>query len=150
MDRNWEDIFLCFPFGWKTSGKTVRPEDRPCPSGAGSCTHKELASQVSRDFSDITKKLATACFYGGTSYGGQIECMRNGIDILVETSDRIKDHLPVSLSILISSGCIGEGNGNPLQCSCLENPRVRGAWGAAIYGVAQSQKWLKWLSSSRV
>ena len=35
--------------------------------------------------------------------------------------------------------CIGEGNGNPLQCSCLENPRDRGAWWAAVYGVAQSQ-----------
>ena len=43
--------------------------------------------------------------------------------------------------------CIGEGNGNPLQCSCLENPRDGGAWWAVIYGVAQSQTWLKWLSS---
>ena len=38
---------------------------------------------------------------------------------------------------------IGEGNGNPLQCSCLENPRDRGAWWAAVYGVAQSQTRLK-------
>ena len=44
--------------------------------------------------------------------------------------------------------CIGEGNGNPLQCSCLENPRDRGAWWAAVYGVAQSRTQLKWLSSS--
>ena len=43
---------------------------------------------------------------------------------------------------------IGEGNGNPLQCSCLENPRDGGAWQAAIYVVAQSQTWLKRLSSS--
>ena len=42
-------------------------------------------------------------------------------------------HFPFSLS------CIGEGNGNPLQCSCLENPRDGGAWWAAVYGVAQSQ-----------
>ena len=42
---------------------------------------------------------------------------------------------------------IGEGNGNPLQCSCLENPRDGGAWWAAVYGVAQGQTWLKWLSS---
>ena len=47
-----------------------------------------------------------------------------------------------------SLSCIGEGNGNPLQCSCLENPRDGGAWWAAIYGVAQSWTWLKWLSSS--
>ena len=44
--------------------------------------------------------------------------------------------------------CIGEGNGNPLQCSCLENPRDGGAWWAAIYGVAQSRTRLKRLSSS--
>ena len=42
----------------------------------------------------------------------------------------------------------GEGNGNPLRCSCLENPRDRGAWWAAINGIAQSQTRLKWLSSS--
>ena len=42
----------------------------------------------------------------------------------------------------------GEGNGNPLQCSCLENLRDGGAWWAAIYGVTQSRTWLKWLNSS--
>ena len=47
-----------------------------------------------------------------------------------------------------SRWCIGEGNGNPLQCSCLENPRDVGAWWAAVYGVAQSWTRLKWLSSS--
>ena len=44
--------------------------------------------------------------------------------------------------------CIGEGNGNPLQCSYLENPRDGGAWWAAIYGVAQSRTQLERLSSS--
>ena len=47
-----------------------------------------------------------------------------------------------------SLSCIREGNGNPLQCSCLENPRDGGAWWAAICGVAQSRTRLKWLSSS--
>ena len=47
-----------------------------------------------------------------------------------------------------SPSCTGEGNGNPLQCSCLENPRDKGAWWAAVYGVAQSRTRLKWLSSS--
>ena len=47
-----------------------------------------------------------------------------------------------------SLSCIGEGNGNPLQCSCLENPRDGGAWWAAVYGVAQSRTRQKWLSSS--
>ena len=44
--------------------------------------------------------------------------------------------------------CLGEGNGNPLQCSCLESPRDGGAWWPAVYGVTQSWTWLKWLSSS--
>jgi len=48
----------------------------------------------------------------------------------------------------LSLSCIGEGNGNPLQCSCLENPRDGGAWWAAVYGVAQSRTRLKRLSSS--
>ena len=47
-----------------------------------------------------------------------------------------------------SLSCIGEGNGNPLQCSCLESPRDGRAWWAAVYGVAQSQTRLKPLSSS--
>ena len=55
-----------------------------------------------------------------------------------EESDRTERlHFHFSLS------CIGEGNGNPLQCSCLENPRDGGAWWAAVYGVAQSQTRLK-------
>ena len=52
-----------------------------------------------------------------------------------DTTERL--HFPFSLS------CIGEGNGNPLQCSCLENPRDGGAWWAAVSGVAQSQTRLK-------
>ena len=60
-----------------------------------------------------------------------------------EQSDKIERlHFHFSLS------CLGEGNGNPLQCSCLENPRDRGAWLAAVSGVAQSRTRLKWLSSS--
>ena len=47
-----------------------------------------------------------------------------------------------------SLSCNGEGNGNPLQCSCLDNPRDGGAWWAAVYGVAQSRTRLKQLSSS--
>ena len=55
-----------------------------------------------------------------------------------DTTERLHFHLSLS--------CIGEGNGNPLQCSCLENPRDGGAWWAAVYGVAQSWTRLKWLS----
>ena len=53
-----------------------------------------------------------------------------------------------SLHFHFSLSCIGEGHGNPLQCSCLENPRDGGAWQGAVYGVAQSQTRLKRLSSS--
>ena len=52
------------------------------------------------------------------------------------------------LHFYFSLSCIGEGNGNPLQYSCLENPRDGGAWWAAVYGVAQSRTRLKRLSSS--
>ena len=53
-------------------------------------------------------------------------------------------------TIAYSLSCVGEGNGNPLQCSCLENPRDGGAWWAAVYGVAQSRTRLKRLSSSSI
>ena len=48
-------------------------------------------------------------------------------------------HMTERLHFHFSLSCIGEGNGTPLQCSCLENPREGGAWLAAVYGVAQSQ-----------
>ena len=48
----------------------------------------------------------------------------------------------------LSLSLIGEGNGNPLQCSCLENPRDGGAWWAAVYGVVLSRTRLKWLGSN--
>ena len=57
-----------------------------------------------------------------------------------DTTERL--HFDFSLS------CIGEGNGNPLQCSCLENPRDGGTWWTAVYGVTQSRTQLKQLSSS--
>ena len=52
-----------------------------------------------------------------------------------DTTERLHFHFSLS--------CIGEGNGNPLQCSCLENPRDGGAWWAAVYGVAHSRTRLK-------
>ena len=58
-----------------------------------------------------------------------------------DTTERLRFHFSLS--------CIGEGNGNPLQCSCLENPRDRGAWwAAAVSGVTQGWTRLKRLSSS--
>ena len=58
----------------------------------------------------------------------------------MDTTERFHFHFPLS--------CIGEGHGNPLQYSCLENPRDGGAWWVAVYGVAQSRTRLKRLSSS--
>ena len=58
----------------------------------------------------------------------------------LDTTERLHFHFSLS--------CIGEGNGNPLQHSCLENPRDGGAWWAAVYGVAQGQTRLKRLNSS--
>ena len=57
----------------------------------------------------------------------------------LDTTERLHFHFSLS--------CIGEGNGNPLQCSCLENPRDGEAWWAAVYRVTQSRTRLKWLSS---
>ena len=57
-----------------------------------------------------------------------------------DTTERLHFHFSLS--------CIGEGNGNPLQCSCLGNPRDGVAWWAAVYGVTKSRTRLKWLSSS--
>ena len=57
----------------------------------------------------------------------------------LDTTERLHFHFSFS--------CIGEGNGNPLQCFCLENPRDGGAWWAAVYGVTQSRTRLKWHSS---
>ena len=59
-----------------------------------------------------------------------------------------KSDTTARLHFHFSLSCIGEGNGSPLQCSCLENPRDGGAWWAAIYGVTQSRTWLKRLGSS--
>ena len=64
--------------------------------------------------------------------------------------DSEESDMTEQLHFLFSFSCIGEGNGNPLQGSCLENPRDSGAWWAAIYGVTQSQTRLKQLSSSSV
>ena len=58
----------------------------------------------------------------------------------LDTTERLHFHFSLS--------CTGGGNGNPLQCSCLENPRDGGAWWAAVYGIAQSRTRLKQLSSS--
>ena len=85
--------------------------------------------------------LPTPVLLPGKSHGWRslVGCSPWGLKEL-DTTARLHFHFSLS--------CIGEGNGNPLQCSCLENPRDGGVWWAAVYGVAQSQTWLKRLSSS--
>ena len=83
----------------------------------------------------------TPVFLPGDSqgWGSLVGCRLRGRTEL-DTTEWLHFHFSLSF--------IGEGNGNPLQCSCLENPRDGGAWWAAVYGVAQNQIWLKQLSSS--
>ena len=66
----------------------------------------------------------------------------------LESMGSLESDTTERLHFYFSLVCIGERNGNPLQYSCLENPRDRGAWWAAVYGVAQSWTRLKRLSSS--
>ena len=57
----------------------------------------------------------------------------------LQSMGSLESDMPEQLHFHFSLSCIREGNGNPLQCSCLENPRDGGAWWAAVSGVAQSQ-----------
>ena len=78
----------------------------------------------------------------GKSHGRRslVGCSPWGRSESSDMTERLHFHFSLS--------CIGEGNGNPLQCCCLENPRDGGAWWAAICGVAQSRTQMKQLSSS--
>ena len=87
---------------------------------------------------DYWKSIALTIW---TFVGKVMSLLFNTLSSFVKTEQL---HFDFSLS------CIGEGNGNPLQYSCLENPRDGGAWWAAVYGVTQSQTRLKLLSSSKV
>ena len=102
-------------------------------------THEKLLKLISH-YGSSNLKLPTPVLLPGKSHGWRslMGCSPWGRE---ESDMTERLHFHFSLS------CIGEGNGNPLQCSCLENPWDRGAWWAAIYGVAQSQTQLKWLSS---
>ena len=83
----------------------------------------------------------TPVLLSGKSHGWRslVGCSSQGLKES-DTTERLPFHFSLS--------CIGEGNGNPLQCSCLVNPRDSRAWWAAVYGVAQIRTWLKRLNSS--
>ena len=147
-DRTW---FPCI------SGRlfiVLSHQDSPQMNFPGSTVTKNLPANAgdSRHSGSIPES--------GRSLGGrngnpfQYSCLKNSMERgawqestvhgVTEGQTRLKQlHFHYSLS------CIGEGNGNPLQCSCLENPRDGEAWWAAVYGVAQSQTQLKWLSISK-
>jgi len=103
----------------------------------------DLPEIVCKDFGLCWRRQwrLTPVLLPGDSHGRRslVGCSPWGCEEL-DTTERLPFHFSLS--------CIGEGNGNPLQCSCLENPRDGGAWWAAVYGVAQSWTWLKRLSSS--
>ena len=86
------------------------------------------------------KWQSTPVFLRGESQGGSLVgcCVWGNTEL--DTTEGLHFHFSLS--------CIGEGNGTPLQCSCLENPRDGGAWWAAIRGVAQGRPRLKGLGSS--
>ena len=95
-----------------------------------------VASRFSEKAWDPTPVLLPGKSHGWRSLVGCSPWGRWGSD----TTERLHFHF--------SLACIGKGNGNPLKCCCLENPRDGGAWWAALYGVAQSWTQLKRLSSS--
>ena len=88
-------------------------------------------------------KAETPVLLPGKSHGQRslVGCSPWGREELY-TTEELRFHFSLS--------CFGEGNGNPLQCSCLENPRDGGAWWAAVYGVAQSQTRLKRLAAAAI
>ena len=96
-----------------------------------------------KNWSNIRRRQwhPTPVLLPGKSHGWRrlVGCSPQGPEEL-DTTERLHFHFSLS--------CTGERNGNPLQCSCLENPRNGRAWWAAIYEVAQSRTWLKQLSSS--
>ena len=101
-----------------------------------SCSQRPSRSDIWRRKWQPTPVLLSGESHGRRSLVGHSPWGHEELD----TTERLHFHFSLS--------CTGEGNGNPLQCSCLENPRDGGAWWAAVYGVAQSRKRLKPFSSS--
>ena len=98
---------------------------------------KEVVTDTRRRQWHLTPVLLPGNFHG---WGSLVGCSPWGREES-DTTEGLPFHFTLS--------CIGEGNGNPLQCSCLENPRDGEAWWAAVSGVAQNWTRLTWLSSSR-
>ena len=110
------------------------------PASAGNVKRRGLDPWVGK-IPWRRKLQPTPVLLPGKSHGRRslVGCRPWGLEES-DTTEQLPFHFSLSR--------IGEGDGNPLQCSCLENPRDGRAWRAAIYGGAQSQTQLKWLSSS--
>ena len=121
---------------------------KECPSNKWGCWHRHTENKACGAWKKISQSSKrrrqwhpNPVLLPGKSHGWRslVGCSPWGRKES-DTTERL--HFQFSFS------CIGEGNGNPLQCSCLENPRDSGAWRAVVYGVAQSRTRLKQHSSS--
>ena len=97
--------------------------------------------------SSEVERTAEGAGSGGGEQKFYVETCRQSVSVQNESSSILESTQKVGLCKMTKK-CKGLVNGNPLQCSCLENPRDGGAWWAAVYGVAQSRTRLKRLSSS--
>ena len=135
--HRWQPTRL--PRPWDSSGKNT---------GVGchfplQCMEVKRESEVAQSCLTLATPW-TAAYQVPPSMGFSRQEYWSGVPLPSPTRFGLKSsHFHFSLS------CIGEGNGNSLQYSCLKNPRDGGAWWAAIYGVTQSRTRLKWLSSNR-
>ena len=104
-------------------------------------TQQKVELPIPKEFTRRKQWHPTPVLLSGKSHGPRslVGCSSWGCEES-DTTEWLHFHFSLS--------CIGEGNGNPLQCSCLENPRDGRAWWAAVYGVAQGRTRLKRLSSS--
>ena len=116
-------------------GENIQPWHTPCPVLNKSVVPCSVPTVASRPAYRFHRRQVW--------WSGKKELLREPKMIFIR-----KYFINHKSDFCFSLSCIGEGNGNPLQCCCLENPRDGGAWWAAIYGVAQSRTRLKWLSGS--
>ena len=110
--------------------------------------HSLGQSQVSGKFPLLIMKCGEGDGTHSSTVAWKISWMEEPGGLQSVGSLRVRHDFSERLHFHFSLSYIGEGKGNPLQCSCLENPRDREAWWAAVYGVAQSRTRLRRLSSS--
>ena len=133
---------------WRTSKEdyTIKTSNVPCRT-------EKIVSEIKNPFHRVRtdwmlRKMSKAFYKSPHQY--YVINIQKELDVGQLSAKHIlkKSNTTERLPFHFSLWCIGGGNGNPLQCSCLENPRDGGAWWAAVYGVAQSRTQLKWFSSS--